>query len=72
MLCSPENVMTYPNYQAGGVTTYAVEYCVSGIHNNASCRNMPCTLCEATERGDKIMIPSHHACPDGWHKEYNG
>ena len=29
-------------------------------------------LCEATGRGDKIMIPSHYVCPDGWHKEYNG
>ena len=33
---------------------------------------MPCALCEATGRGDKIMIPSHYVCPDGWHKEYNG
>ena len=72
MLCSPENVMTYPKNQGGGVTAYAVEYRVSGIHNNAYCRNMPCALCEATGRGDKIMIPSHYVCPDGWHKEYNG
>ena len=34
--------------------------------------NVPCSLCEATGRGDKIMIPSHYVCPDGWHKEYNG
>ena len=33
---------------------------------------MPCSLCEATGRDDKIMIPSHYVCPDGWHKEYNG
>ena len=33
---------------------------------------MPCTLCETTGRDDKIMIPSHYVCPDGWHKEYNG
>ena len=32
---------------------------------------MPCALCEATGQGDKIMIPSHHVCPDGWHKEYS-
>ena len=72
MICSPPNVMTYPENQAGSVLAYAVEYHVSGIHNNANCRNMPCTLCEATGRGDKIMIPSRYVCPDGWHKEYNG
>ena len=72
MMCSPPNVMTYPENQGGSVTAYAVEYRVSGIHNNAYCRNMPCALCEVTGRGDKIMIPSHHVCPDGWHKEYNG
>ncbi|XP_065902332.1 short-chain collagen C4-like [Dysidea avara] len=33
---------------------------------------MPCSLCEATGRSSKIMIPSHYVCPDGWHKEYNG
>ena len=33
---------------------------------------MPCALCEASGRDDKIMISSHHVCPEGWHKEYNG
>ena len=33
---------------------------------------MPCSLCEATGQGDKITIPSHYVCSDGWHKEYNG
>ena len=37
-----------------------------------NCRNMPCAMCEATGQGDKIMIPSHHMCPSGWHKEYSG
>ena len=72
MMCSPHNVMAYPKTQGGSMYTYAVEYRVSGIHNHAECRNMPCALCEATGRGDKIMIPSHYVCPDGWHKEYNG
>ena len=72
MMCSPHNVMTYPKTQSVSVYAYAVEYRVSGIHNHAECRNMPCALCETTGRGDKIMIPSHYVCPDGWHKEYNG
>ena len=70
MLCSPHNVMTYPKNQIAGIIAYAVEYRVSGIHNNAYCRNLLCALCEATGQGNKIMIPSHHVCPDGWHKEY--
>ena len=51
---------------------YAVEYCVGGAITHAANHNMPCALCEATGRGDKMMIPSHYVCPDGWHKEYNG
>ena len=72
MLCSPHDAMRYPKYQGGNQRAYGVEYRVSGDHNHANCRNMPCTLCEATRRSDKIMIPSHYVCPDGWHKEYNG
>ena len=72
MMCSPPNVMTYSETQSGSMTAYAVEYRVSRIHNNAYCCNMPCALCETTGRSDKIMIPSHYVCPDGWHKEYNG
>ena len=45
---------------------------MSGAINHAYFRNMPCALCEATGQGDKIMIPSHYVCPDGWHKGYNG
>ena len=62
----------YSKRQGGSVRAYGVEYRVGGFHNHADCRNMPCALCEATGRGDKIMIPSHNVCPDGWHKEYNG
>ena len=50
----------------------AVQYRVGAPINHANHRNMPCALCEATGRGDKIMIPSHYVYPDGWHKEYNG
>ena len=73
MMCSPRNAIFYPKRQNGGsVTAYGVEYRVSGFHNHANCRDMPCALCEATGRGDKIMIPSQNLCPNGWHKEYNG
>ena len=72
MLCLPPDPMRYSNNHGGNVPTYAVEYQTSGILNHVNGNNMPCALCEATGRGDKIMIPSHYVCPDGWHKEYNG
>ena len=72
MMCLLLNGTRYPNSQGGSEAAYAVEYCVGGIHNHADCHNMPCALCEATGRDDKIMIPSHYVCPEGWHKEYNG
>ena len=72
LMCLPPTWMTYSNDQGGHDPVYAVEYHVSGPINHALYRNMPCALCEATGRGDKIMIPSHYVCPDGWHKEYNG
>ena len=72
MMCLPYDTMHNPNNVGASTTAYAVEYRVGGILNHANCRNMPCALCEATGRGDKIMIPSHYVCPDGWHKEYNG
>ena len=72
MMCLPYDTMNNPNNVGGDTTVYAVEYRTSGVLNHARCRNMPCSLCEATGRGNKIMIPSHHVCPDGWHKEYHG
>ena len=74
MLCLPptNTIMRYPNNQGGQIPVDAVEYRVSGANNHAEYRNMPCALCEATGRGDKIMIPSHYECPNGWQKEYNG
>ena len=35
-------------------------------------RNVPCALCEVTGRTNKIMIPSHYECPNGWRREYYG
>ena len=74
MLCLPptNTIMRYPNNQGGQVPIDAVEYRVSGAINHAHDRNMPCALCEATGRSEKIMIPSHYKCPNSWHKEYNG
>ena len=72
MMCLPPNLMHYPTNVGGSATVHAVEYRVTGSIDHVNCRNIPCALCEATGRGDKIMIPSHYVCPDGWHKEYNG
>ena len=72
ILCLPPEPMRYSNNHGGEVPTYAVEYQTSGILNHVDKNDMPCALCEATGRGDKIMIPSHYVCPEGWHKEYNG
>ena len=72
MMCLPLNGTRYLNSQGGWYRAFAVEYRVSGIHNHANCHNMPCALCEVTERVNKIMVPSHYECPYGWHKEYSG
>ena len=72
LMCLPSNPMRYSKAPGGGTPAYAVEYRVGGSINHADNRNMPCTLCEAIGRINKIMIPSHYVCPDGWHKEYNG
>jgi len=58
--------MRYSYNQFGDAFANPVEYCVSGAIDHAQCRTMPCSLCEATGRGDKIMITSHYVCPDGW------
>ena len=72
LMCLPYDTMDNPNNVGASTAAYDVEYRVGGVLNHANCRNMPCALCEATGQGDKIMIPSHYMCPDGWHKEYNG
>ena len=72
LMCLPYDTMDNPSRMGRQDTAYAVEYRVGGVLNHAECRNMPCALCEATGRDDKIMIPSHYVCPGGWHKEYSG
>ena len=58
LMCLPPDPMRYSDMPA-----YAVEYKTSGILNHVDDNNMPCLLCEATGRDDKIMIPSHYVCP---------
>ncbi|XP_065902329.1 short-chain collagen C4-like [Dysidea avara] len=72
LMCLPQNPMRYLNNQHGDEYAFPVEYRTGGAIDHSTCRNMPCSLCEATGRSSKIMIPSHYVCPDGWHKEYNG
>ena len=72
MMCLPPGPMRYSNNQGGQEPVNGVQYRATGAIYHARLRHMPCALCEATGRGDKIMIPSHYVCPDGWHKEYNG
>ena len=72
LMCLPPTWMTYSNDRGGQTAIFAVEYEVDGPINHAYDRNMPCALCEAIGRGNKIMVPSHYKCPNGWHKEYNG
>ena len=72
LMCLPYDTMDNPKYVGRHDIAYAVEYRTGGVLDHASCRNMPCALCEATGRGDKIMIPSHYVCPEDWNKEYSG
>ena len=73
MMCLPNVAMHYTDGAMGDQAgAYAVEYHASETINHAHCRNVPCSLCDATGQGGKIMIPSHFVCPNGWQKEYNG
>ena len=35
-------------------------------------RNVLCALCQVYGQTNKIMIPSHYECPNGWRREYYG
>jgi len=75
-LCLPPNpqyLKTQPGYQAY-VTLYGAEYQThspSPLEQSLN-RNIPCALCQAYGRTNKIMIPSHYKCPPGWNTEYYG
>ena len=74
-LCLPPNpqyLKFQPGYQ-GYARLHGAEYEVSGspLHHNHQ-RNVPCALCQAYGRTNKVMIPSHYECPPGWNTEYYG
>lgn len=35
-------------------------------------QDVPCSVCEVTGRGQKLMIPGKQSCPSGWTREYHG
>ena len=75
-LCLPSNpqyLKSHSGYQ-GLVQAYGAEYEIitgSPIDQAHNC-NIPCALCQAYERTNKIMILSHYECPLGWNTEYYG
>ena len=75
-LCLPPNPK-YLQYQSGYqayASLYGAEYKThspSPLDHSVD-RNVPCALCEVTGRTNKIMIPSHYECPNGWRREYYG
>ena len=75
-LCLPPNPQ-YLQYLSGyqdQAILYGTEYEINGASpiNHADQRNPPCALCQVYGRTNKIMIPSHYECPNGWRREYYG
>ncbi|XP_065907928.1 uncharacterized protein [Dysidea avara] len=74
-LCLPPNpqYLKYQQGYQGWVQLVGTEY---QTHNPAFDhsldRNVPCALCQAYGRTNKIMIPSRYECPPGWNTEYYG
>ena len=74
-LCLPPNPQ-YLKFQTGYqgyARLHGAEYETGGSpldHSNQ--RNVPCALCQAYGRTNKIMIPSRYECPPGWNTEYYG
>ena len=75
-LCLPPNpqyLKFHSGYQ-GSARVYGAEYeirtgsPIDQAHNH----NVPCALCQAYGRTNKIMIPSRYECPPGWNTEYYG
>ena len=75
LLClppDPQYLKSTPGYQ-DWVQLYGVEYETSGTPlDHSHDRNMPCALCQAYGRTNKIVIPSRYECPPGWITEYYG
>ena len=75
-LCLPPNPQ-YLQYLSGyqdHAMLYGAEYGINVASpiNHADNRNPPCALCQVYGRTNKIMIPSHYECPNGWRREYYG
>ena len=75
-LCLPPNpqYLKYHSGYQGHVRVYGAEYKIftgSPIDQSQN-RNVPCALCQAYGRTNKMMIPSHYECPPGWNTEYYG
>ena len=75
-LCLPPNPQ-YLQYLSGyqnHAMLYGAEYKIHSGNpiNHATERNVPCALCQVYGRTNKIMIPSHYECPNGWRREYYG
>ena len=73
-LCLPPNPQ-YLNSQSGyqgHVRVYGAEYQINtgSPIDQAHNRNVPCALCQAYGRTNKIMIPSRYECHPGWNTEY--
>ena len=74
-LCLPQNpqyLKSQPGYQTLH-PVYGAEYETNGSPlDHSHDRNVPCALCQAYGRTNKIMIPSRYECPPGWNTEYYG
>ena len=75
-LCLPPNpqYLKYHSGYQGHVRVFGAEYQIStgSPIDQSHDRNIPCALCQAYGRTNKIMIPSHYECPPGWNTEYYG
>ena len=68
----PQYLKYQPGYQNYAVV-YGAEYQTYGTPlDHSHDRNVPCALCQVYGRTNKIMIPSHYECPNGWRREYYG
>ena len=72
-LCLPPNPQ-YLKFHSGHVQVFGAEYQINSASpiDQADNHNIPCALCQAYGRTNKIMIPSHYECPPGWNTEYYG
>ena len=62
--------------QGGRGYVYGAEYQMTDV-TDAKLKTLhdydvPCAVCEVSNRGRHLMIPAKMTCPDGWTKEYNG